>query len=215
MATLLARGFREGGLLGRRCARRHRRVVACDRGRLRRDRPRRDAAGHQRPRRVPSTARVGPLGAGPAPHRSRRGGRSRPRSRRGCGRLPDEAVQLRRVGRPRARPRAPTDGRATDGARGREPARRPGSPPGVAWRRRGAAVAEGDGAARVADATRRRGRHTDRHPRPRLGLRLRRHVERRRPVRRVPAAEGRSPVRSRRHRNGARRRLSAPRATAG
>ena len=87
-------------------------MAGCDR--VRRDRPRRDAARARRLRDLPRAARARRLDAGAAPHRARRrrGPRRGPRRRR--GRLPREAVLVRRAARAaaRARPRrVPASGR--------------------------------------------------------------------------------------------------------
>ena len=72
----------------------------------------------------------------------------------------------------------------------------------LAGRDRAAAVAEGVRPARVLPPASRPGADPLADHRGRLGLRLRRRLQRRRPVRELPAAQDRHPVRPARHRDG-------------
>ena len=106
MAGLLRRGLGEEGLVRRRRAHRRRRALDGGGDRVRRDRARRDAAGDRRLRRLPPAARGGHLDAGAHAHGARRGRRPRRGPRRGRGRLPHEAVLVRRAARAATRARA-------------------------------------------------------------------------------------------------------------
>ena len=142
----------------------------------------------------------------PAADRARRGRRSRGRARRRRRRLPRQAVRGR--GADRARPRAAAPRRAQPrAARVRRPRARPVSGAGAARRPRARAHAARGRAARAAAAQ--RARVVTREPRwRRCGAASRRQPQRRRPLRRLPAAQARRPAADP---HGPRRRLRARR----
>src|ERR671932_564620 len=176
-------------------------------GRVRRDRPRRDASGPVRLRRVPAPARARRLGAGADADRAGRGGRPRARPRQRRRRLPREAVRAR--GAPCAPPlaRAPRPAGAAARPGGRRAAARPRAPRGAPRRRAHRPLREGVRAPRDADAPSRRGALPDRARRARVGHCVRAPLERRRRLHAPAAAQ----ARRRRDRDRPRRRLPAPR----
>ena len=94
-------------------------MAAC--GRVRRDRARPHAAGRRRHRGVPARAGEWCVGSRPDAHRPRCGRGSGRGARCGRGRLPAEAVLVRRASRQDSRARAPRRHRAPGRARGRRP----------------------------------------------------------------------------------------------
>src|SRR5581483_6849417 len=206
---------REGGARGRRRLERRGCPVDGEGERLRRDHPRRDAAGDERVRDLPPPSRGGDLGAGPDVDRARlsRGPRRGPRHRR--RRLPREAVRVRRAARPAAGADAPRRTRTADGADGRRPPPRPRDSRGLGGQQRGHAVRKGVRAARDVHAAARRGAVTAAPARARVGLRVREPVEHRRRLRPPSAEQDRRAVRPERAADGARRRVPAPRRNRG
>ncbi len=162
---------------------------------VRRDRPRRHAAGAGRLRDVCPDAGRRRVDARPAADgaRCRRGPRAR--ARLGCRRLPDEAVLGRGAARPSARDRASRGERAADGAPGRRPAPRSGRPARLARRCRDRALGQGARPTGAADAAGRRGRVALRPARARVGHELRQPLERRHRARAPSARKGRPPLR--------------------
>ena len=134
--------------------------------------PRRDAARAVRVRRGPHPARRGELGAGA--DAVGQGRRARPGRRAGLrrGRLPHQAVLLRRAAGPAAGAAAPArrEPRPAVLGAGRRAAR-PGDPRGDRRRRAGRADPARVRPARVPAAPPRPGGHQGRDPRPRLGRR--------------------------------------------
>ena len=199
MAGLLNRGSRRG----RKCRRRrpHGRRCGLDGagGRLRRDRPRPDAARHRRRRGLPALARERRLGARAHAHRARCGRRSRRRAGRGRRRLPA-----------RSRSRSPSSRRGcarscVAGARERPVVLEVGDlrlDPAThqVWRGPTEIELSAKEFALLETFMRRPGDVAVASPAPRarLGLRLREPLERRRRLRPLPPREDRSPVRARR-----------------
>ena len=148
--------------------------------RLRRDRARRDAAGHRRLRDLPADPRQGRAGAGADADRARLGRRPRRRPRLGRRRLPRQAVRVRRAARAPARAgtaRRRSSGRAcsrwaTCGSTRRRAASGAVEPPIPLSR-------QGVRAARDVHAPARRGALAPASARARVGLRLREPLQRR------------------------------------
>ena len=198
MAGLLGAGSREDGLCRRRRAHRRRRALDGGRDRVRRDRARRDAAGARRVRRVPAAARERSLDAGAHAHRARLGRRPGRWSRRGRGRLPHEAVLVRRAARAAARARRaglPSSGRRSSrsATSALDPATR------QVWRGDVEIDLSSKEFALLETFMRRPGSGALAPPAARalLGLRLREPLERRGRLRPLPAREDRSAVRPR------------------
>src|SRR5262249_60532428 len=164
----------------------------------------------RRLRGLPAPTRRGTLGAHPPPHCGGRGRRPSGRARRRRRRLHPEAVLVRGAVRPAAGTHPSRRPPATARPRGRRSGTRPGPPPRHPRRRGDRFEPEGVRAPRPVHAARRRGPQPHDDPRARLGLRLRRHLERRRRLRAVPAREDRPAVRPRDARNRPRGRLPAP-----
>ena len=159
--------------------------------------------------RTPARARGLVAGADADRARRRRGSRRGARRRR--GRLPPEAVLVRRAAGPAAGARAARRGRSARpslevGDLRLDPARAQG----LAGRGRDPALGEGVQPARGVHAPARPGAEPAPAARARLGLRLREPLERGRRLRPLPAREDRPAVRPRLARDGARRRLPAP-----
>ena len=176
-------------------------------GRVRRDRPRRDASRARRVRDVPRAARGRGVDAGPDADRARRGRGPDRRPRRRRRRLPAEAVLVRRA--PRAAAGARPAGARASGrrARGRDAAAR-SRRTRRAWRGETELDLSAKEFALLEAFMRRPGRGPLARPAARggLGHRLRESVERRRRLRPLPAREDR---RRGRDRDGQRRRLPA------
>src|SRR5581483_6909577 len=173
-------------------------------------RPRRSPAGHRRPGGLPAPARGGRR-AGADAHRARRGGRPRGWPRRRGRRLPRQAVRGGRAAGAgagaAAAPHADHRRRATAG----RPHARPSHADRAPRRPRPHAHAQGVRPARAVLAAPPPGAHPRAALRARLGLRLRRPVERARRVRRPPAREARGRRSAPPAAHGARRGLRATR----
>ena len=199
------------GLRGRRRELGNRRPVDGNRESLRRRRSRRHAAGSRRIRGLPGAASKPSVG-----HRSS----CSPRSTRSTTASAVSTSAPTTISPSRSASRSSRRASARSFDAETTPARRPFEVGELrldparhrAWRgSTELALAEGDGPARAVHAPRRRGDHPHPDPRARLGLRVRRALERRRSVRRLPPQEDRQAVRTPRPPDRPRSRLS-PRA---
>ena len=169
---------------------------------LRRHRPRRDAPRHRWLRGLSSAARGRPVGADHHAHGQGCRGRPCRGPRRGCRRLPDEAVRVQRAPRAAASPDPARPRRTTGRAARRRSRPRSGRPPRHPRIHGRRPDREGVRAARIPDAATRPGPHPDADPGARVGLRVRGGLQRGRRLHPLPAREGRPAVRARDDRDG-------------
>src|SRR5680860_1182882 len=183
---------RQGG----RCGRHRRRSPGAGRlHRIRRDHPRRRTSRHRWVRSVSAPAHGRCVGPGPDAHRPRRGGGSDRRIGHGRGRLPDQALLLRRTAGAPPGPDPPRTRREGGRPPGRLSAPRSRHPPGLARRHRDLPLRQGVLALGDVHATARARVLSIRSTRARLGLRLREPLEHHRSLHPLPARKGGPPIR--------------------